>query len=150
MAREVQINRVVISEEALFDYAELTKKRIVFPRTEICEEVAYYIDSLYKGNRITNERYLRLKYYVDGIGMLMLFLYKGCRFNLMQLWNIVGICKVEDWDEEEEYDGRIREWLMTKIQDINDKSDWVERYNAYMEMKRKEQEEEAKWMLRDF
>ena len=56
--------------------------------------------------------------------MLMLFFYKGKRFGKMQLWELSGVCRADEWTREAEDDGQIRNWLNTSL-DSKESTDWV-------------------------
>ena len=44
----------------------------------------------------------------------------------MQIWDLVGICEEEFWDEEMEESGIIRSWIETKLNPEKEEPDWVE------------------------
>ena len=48
--------------------------------------------------------------------LLILFVRKGYRFGIMQMWILEGICESKDYDERMESDGTIREWLEVEIE----------------------------------
>ena len=120
MKTEAVINKVVITAEAEFDYESEFGQRL--PKNEIKQETELYISgslSRFSGY------YFRIKYLDEATDrMLMLFVYKGVVFGSMQLWEIRGICPAEDWTEELEEDGQIREWLDSKI-NPTEETDWV-------------------------
>ena len=47
---------------------------------------------------------------------LVLFIRKGYRFGIMQMWILEGICESKDYKEEMERDGSIRKWLEVEIE----------------------------------
>lgn len=135
MTAEIMINKVVITEEAKFDYEEVVARQPI-PKTAIKNECELYIDNLQKGGRLLYGYYFRAKYYDENSDkMLMLFFYKGERFGKMQLWKLSGICEADDWTEEQEDDGQIRNWLKSKIADFEDRVDWVIELRLWEEMK---------------
>jgi hypothetical protein len=59
---------------------------------------------------------LRIPYADSETGKdLMLFIRKGYRFGIMQMWILEGICESKDYDESMEADGSIRKWLEVEI-----------------------------------
>ncbi len=123
MTAEV-INKVNITAEAVFDY-EICLQRGKLDKRSLKAEVEEYIDNMNKSGRLLYDRYFRCKYYdEDSDKMLMLFFYKAERLSIMQFWNLAGICFEEDWSEEAEDNGEIRNWLKCKITDMP-KGDWV-------------------------
>lgn len=47
---------------------------------------------------------------------LMLFIKKGYKFGLMQMWILEGICETKDYCEEMERDGSLKKWLEVEIE----------------------------------
>ena len=139
MATEIAtINKVVITEEAEFDYESLVK--LPLPKTDIKSEAETYIDYM-RENRRLNGYYFRVKYYDEqSEQMLMLFFYKGERFGKMQTWEIKGICLASDWSEELEESGQIRFWLKSTI-NPTDTGDWVWDLRIKEEQRKREMEE---------
>lgn len=137
MKTEAVINKVVITAEAEFDYESEFGLRL--PKIDIKRETEEYISgslSRFSGY------YFRIKYLDEATDrMLMLFVYKGVVLGCMQLWEIRGICPAEDWTEELEEDGQIREWLETKI-NPTEETDWVWDLRLKEERRRKEIAEE--------
>lgn len=120
MKTETVINKVVITAEAEFDYESEFGCRL--PKKEIKQETEEYI-----GSRLSRfyGYYFRAKYYDEATDrMLMLFVYKGEVFGSMQMWEIRGICSVEDWSKELEDDGQVRVWLKSKLETAEE-TDWV-------------------------
>lgn len=142
MESAAQINKLIITTEAEFDY-----ENIVFlgrlPKLDIKTEVEEYINNLVGNGRISRLcRYFKVKYFDEKADrMLMLFIYRGERFGQMQLWKLSGICAESDWNEELEADGAIRNWLKTVIDDIPDEEDWVERYRKWKQSEKDYQKE---------
>ncbi|MDD4003432.1 MAG: hypothetical protein PHE12_04470 [Clostridia bacterium] len=134
METEIIINKVVITEEAKFDYENIIGD-MPMPRTEIKNECEYYINNFDKLNRY----YLRINYYDNVFDkMLMFFFFKGDKFGLMQIWELRGICFAEDWTEDIEDEGLIKSWLDTKIDLMfANKNDWV------LELRESERRKEA-------
>ncbi len=74
-------------------------------------ELSVYIGYQVKAGRVPWWGYFRADYDDDGTGeRLKLFIEKGKPFGIMQVWNVVGICRSEDWNEDDEDDGRSRAW----------------------------------------
>ena len=128
------INRIVVSEEAKFDYAFIFNMLVgefgsdLPPQfrldTKIKQELEFYI---------TNNKKIQAKSYFKAIynsemneKTLMFFIKKRQKLASMQMWEIVGICEAEDYNEELEESGQIRAWYETKIEDIPNEPDWVE------------------------
>lgn len=135
MSAERTINKVVITEEAEFDYESLLGQPL--PRGDIKTETETYIDN-------TPPRYgcyFRAKYYDETADkMLLLFFYKGKRFGPMQMWELKGICFAEDWSEELEDSGQIRVWLNSSL-DPKDEGDWVEELRLWQGKEQRERED---------
>ena len=133
------INKVVITEEAEFDYDSIIG--LPMPKADIKEATENYIEIRYDGGRTLWRDYYQWKYY-DKIAdkMLYLFFYKGQKFGNMQMWDLCGVCFEEDWTEELEECGQIRNWLKSKI-DPQDNGDWVWDERVREEKRRKETED---------
>lgn len=133
------INKVVITEEAEFDYESIIG--LPMPKADIKEATENYIEIRYDGGRTLWRDYYKWKYY-DEIAdkMLYLFFYKGKKFGNMQMWDLCGVCFEEDWTEELEECGQIRNWLKSKI-DPQDNGDWVWDERVREEKRRKETED---------
>ena len=120
MAAEIVINKVVVTDEARFDYECLFGQPI--PKADIKRETEEYIDG--RVGRI-NGFYFRIKYLDEQTDeMLMLFFYKGKRFGKMQLWELAGVCRADEWTRELEDDGQIKLWLQSPL-DPKETTDWV-------------------------
>jgi hypothetical protein len=120
----MHINKLNITEEAVFDYEEdlclgpLDKRGLKI-------EIEEYIGRLCGVGRLRSAHYFRARYIDEGSGqMLILFLYKAAEFGSMQVWDLAGICLASEWSEEAEEEGLIRLWLKNKITDLK-KGDWV-------------------------
>ena len=139
MATEIDtINKVVITEEAEFDYESLVE--LPLPKTDIKSEAETYIDYLQEDRKL-NGYYFRVKYYDEqSEQMLMLFIYKGERFGKMQTWKVEGICFANDWSEELEECGQVRFWLKSSI-NPQETGDWVWDLRIKEEKRRREMEE---------
>lgn len=122
------INKIIITAEAVFDYEEtLGLGRL--DRRSVKAEVEEYMNRMNGGGRLLYDHYFRCKFYdEDNDRMLMLFLYRAEKISVMQNWRLVGICLTEDWTEDAEYEGLIRAWVETKINDLPDEDDWVVKY----------------------
>lgn len=133
------INKVVITEEAEFDYESIIG--LPMPKADIKEATENYIEIRYDGGRTLWRDYYKWKYY-DEIAdkMLFLFFYKGQKFGNMQMWDLCGVCFEEDWSEELEECGQIRNWLKSEI-DPQDNGDWVWDERVREEKRRKETED---------
>lgn len=120
MTAEMVINKVIISDEAIADYADIVGGEM--PKTDIKHLTEEYIDNL---TRRFYGYYFRIKYLDEKTDkMLTLFFYKGQKIGKMQMWDLVGICEECDWSEELEESGQIRAWLSSKL-DPKEETDWV-------------------------
>lgn len=125
MSKEILIHKINITDEAKYDVRECLDIQN-FNWSELKTEVEEYITHQTKENRIPWWGYFRCKYYdEDNDKMLMLFFYKGERLSVMQFWNLAGICLAEDWTQDAEDDGEIRNWLKCRITDLPEEQDWV-------------------------
>jgi len=123
--KEILINRVIISQEAKFDYSDLVKGGSITSRA-FCNEFDDYLDKLTSIGKIVNKNYLRMKYYDEGAGKyLLFFLKRRNRFRCLQVWEVVGICDDRDWSLELENNGSINRWLCSKVYDLPKENDWV-------------------------
>lgn len=136
MTADVVINKIVITDEARFDYESLFG--LPLPRADMKGECEKYIDNI-SGQNIGY--YIRAKYYDEAIDeMLMLFFYKGKAISRMQMWELTGICRADDWSEEMEEDGLIRHWLKSSLTP-KEETDWVWDLRVREEQHQKEVEE---------
>jgi hypothetical protein len=102
-------------------------------------ETEEYITHLRKAERLPWWGYLRAKYYDDATDKtLMLFFYKGRLDPLddIQWWDLRGIMDADDWSQELEDDGRIRDWIESefypKEKDVpKDYEDWAVRARTW-------------------
>ena len=142
----MEIAKVVITEEAKYDYESLFAVPLydremandvewlknhfeepeylspAMPIADIKAECEEYIEN---HPTAKHRHYFRAKYYDETQNrMLMLFFYKGQKIGPMQMWNLKGICLAESWNEILEEKGVIRNWLKHGI-DTEDKADWV-------------------------
>ncbi len=139
MAREIEINKVVITDEAKCDYESITGYLLNVDEMEA--ESRTYINLRQRSGGLLWERYFRVKYYDEWSDrMLMLFIYKGKKDGIVRLWEIKGICFEEDWSQELEDCGQIRVWLNSSL-NPPDEGDWVWDLRIREEQRRKEVEE---------
>lgn len=117
---EEVVNKVVITEEAQSDYESMFHRQM--PKTDIKHEAEDFLENI-RGSLFGY--YLRAKYLDESLDrMLMLFFYKGKRFGRMQMWELKGVCRAEDWSELLEEEGQIRAWLNSPLEPEDD-GDWV-------------------------
>ena len=136
MTADIVINKIVITEEARFDYECLFG--LPLPTADLKGECEMYIDNI-SGRNIGY--YIRAKYYDETADeMLMLFFYKGEKIGIMQMWELKGICRADEWSEELEEDGLIRHWLKSSITP-KEETDWVWDLRVREEQRQKEMEE---------
>jgi hypothetical protein len=133
------INKVVITDEAVFDYE--SEYGLPIPKAEIKAECERYIDEMNKNGRLLWGYYLRLKFYDQTTDkMLLLFFYKGKTLGLMQMWELCGVCEEGDWTELLEESGQIRLWLKSKLS-TEELTDWVWDLRVKADKQRKELED---------
>lgn len=133
------INKVKITAEAQFDYE--SSYDYCMPKTDIKKECEKYINNMQESGRLLNDYYFRCKYIDEQTEhMLMLFFYKGKRFGRMQVWELHGVCKAEDWCQELEDCGQVRAWLSSPI-NPEDTGDWVWDMRVREEKRQREIEE---------
>lgn len=138
MAEKV-INKVNITAEAQFDYEEALN--FVMLKTDLKKECEKYINIMQENGRLLYDYYFRCKYLDENSDqMMMLFFYKGKKFGAMQVWDLYGVCRAEDWSEELEDCGQIRAWLTSSI-NPEDIGDWVWDERVREEKRQKEIEE---------
>lgn len=100
-------------------------------------ELAEYIGYQVKAGLIPWWGYFRADYDDDASGeRLKLFIEKGKRVGIMQFWNVVSICMAEDWNEDDEEDGRLRAWSKSDFYETEadvpkDYPDWVVRARVH-------------------
>ena len=142
---DLLIHKISISDEAEFDYETSISPNFRFIKKELKEELEFYIQ---QNHKLWNKYYMRLKYYDEQTDKyLMVFLRKHLQVVSMKIWNVVGICEYNDWDEELEEEGQIKVWLDSSLTPKEDEEDWVEvlRFRqAEEERLRKIDEEEQK------
>ena len=135
---EIAIDKIIITEEAEFDYEEAVGYPI--PKGDIKAEVEWYISERKKAGRFNVGCYFYVNYLDEEADeMVKLFFYKGERFGKMQIWSLAGVCLKDDWSEEMEECGQIRVWLKTSL-DPESTTDWVweERIRKYLRDKENE------------
>jgi len=92
-------------------------------RNELKNDFEEYIQRTVK---LHEKQYFRLSQYDDQSSTwLMFFIKRGSRIGAMQIWNVVGINDAYYWDEDDEEEGRYREWYNTSITELPT-YDWVE------------------------
>jgi hypothetical protein len=137
------INKVTVMPEAAFDYGECLCLGQL-NKSAIKTETAEYINNMNRSGRLRYDNYFRCKFYDERSGrMLMLFLYRAEKFLSMQNWNLAGICFAEDWSEELEDDGLVRNWLKEKVADVPEYDDWVVGFRANKIINNADSEKEA-------
>lgn len=100
------INKVHISKEARFDFEEIIARKTM-PISEYKKEIEEYFKYIEP-----KDRYFKKKIYQEDIDkMLWLFFRKGQRIRTMQIWILVGICDISDYNENLEEIGLIKNWL---------------------------------------
>jgi len=165
----VIINKVNITEEAVFDYEYCIGYRVSLCRKieldngedkpirklnkrRLKIEIEEYIELQTRNGRLLHEKYFRCKYYDREMKQtLMLFFYKADKLSIMQYWNLVGICFERDWSEEAEEFGVIRSWLKSRVECLVKKEDGAVkiRVNEILEYTEKIQYEEILEEIQD-
>ena len=123
--KENFIHKVHITFEARFDYEECLELGIL-PKTDLKNAVEDYLYIRQREEKPVRD-YFRLKYLdEESDEMLLLFVKKCCEFSSMRIWEISGICKETDYDDEYEYLGKNKAWYESPV-DITGlpKTDWV-------------------------
>ena len=122
---DLLIHKINITDEAKFDYETSISPNFCFIQKDLKEELEFYIQ---QNKKIQNKIYLRLKFFDEiSNNYLMLFIRKSFRnFSTMRIWNVVGICKTDDWNEDFEEEGYIKSWLDTSLTPNPNEEDWVE------------------------
>lgn len=123
MERTVEhfIQKLNITEEAEFDI-ECMNASSEFNKRQVKAELEFYIEHRIK---LQHKTYFRVRDFIGDFEIIY-FIKKGKRFGNMQIWNLVGICESQFWDEEMEESGIIRSWYETKIHPDDKEPDWVE------------------------
>jgi len=99
--------------------------KVFLPKADIRHQLELYINNMQSSGRLLYDNYFRAKYYDEQIDEeLMLFIYRGKRFKLIQTWEVRGICESKYWTDDLEYEGGVRDWLKCKL-DTDDETDWV-------------------------
>ena len=107
------INKIVFDKGAIFDYEGIVC-HIPLELSTMRTKVEKKID---EQNYFKENEDLRINYYDETSEMeLLLFVKKGYCFGPMQTYIIQGICAKEDYDEEMETSGIIKEWLEVEIE----------------------------------
>jgi hypothetical protein len=92
-------------------------------------ELEEYIGYMTAADLIPWWGYFRADYCDEASGeMLKLFIRKGKLVGARQYWDLVGLMRAEDWTDELEDDGRIREWynISVGLPDAGDRfQDWA-------------------------
>ncbi len=100
----------MVNKGAVFDYEEIvcnTELDVIFLRTQV--------EKLLDKGQYTIEN-LRLAYTDKKTEKkLLLFIKKGYKFGIMQVWLLEGICEEEDYSKELEESGLIKAWLEVEI-----------------------------------
>lgn len=102
------INKIMITNEARFDYEEIVcKKKHSMPTNQYKYDIEEHFDNFFP-----IENYFSKKYYDEKIEiLLLLFFRKGMKFGPIQTWVLVGICDSKDYSEDIEEKGLIKNWL---------------------------------------
>lgn len=116
------IHKVNITEEFKFDIECMENASSNFNKKETKEELEFYISN---NTKVQHKHYFRLKDYIGEIKVIY-FIKRGLKFANMQIWDLVGVCEEEFWDEELEESGIIRNWIETKLNPEKLEPDWVE------------------------
>ena len=139
---DLLLHKVNLTEEVKFDYETSISPNFDLISKEIKKELEFYIQN---HTKIWNKRYMRLTYYDEqSDSMLMFFIREYKQFLSMKTWNVVGVCLVEDWNEELEECGQIKAWLDTTLTPKEDELDWVEVLRLRQEQEERERKLDEK------
>lgn len=139
---DLLLHKVNLTEEVKFDYETSISPNFDLISKEIKNEIEFYIQN---HTKIWNKRYMRLTYYDEqSDSMLMFFIREYKQFLSMKTWNVVGVCLVEDWNEELEECGQIKAWLDTTLTPKEDELDWVEVLRLRQEQEERERKLDEK------
>lgn len=139
---DLLLHKVNLTEEVKFDYETSISPNFDLVSKEIKNEIEFYIQN---HTKIWNKRYMRLTYYDEqSDSMLMFFIREYKQFLSMKTWNVVGVCLVEDWNEELEECGQIKAWLDTTLTPKEDELDWVEVLRLRQEQEERERKLDEK------
>lgn len=126
------IHKAVITAEAQFDYEEVLSA--VMPKRDLKFQIEEYLNLLSTTHLLPEHGRLRIKYLDETTDEeYLLFICRGKRMRSMQLWELKGVCRYVDYDEELEAEGRIRSWLKTSIHPPPDR-DWVWDYRLRLKL----------------
>ena len=106
---EDKLNRILITKGAEHDYFFITGN--LLKKAEVKAELNEYLENL-KNARCLSKKKLIVKYDTDN---LLFFLKAASKFGIIQLWELSGICSIDDYDEELEELGIIKLWLNTDV-----------------------------------
>ena len=130
---DVLIHKVRITAEAVFDYEDDFGGNMhdstpfgTTVKTDIKQQVEEY---MLHSRKHWHKPYFKVPYMDEITGeRLLLFFRTKERFECMQIIDLVGIAREQDWDEDLDEMGAIKAWLDSKI-DLTDVpfADWVER-----------------------
>lgn len=137
------IHKVNISEEAEFD-VECMNASSNFKKYKTKVALEEYIT---EHTKLHYKKYFRLKDYI-GETEIIYFIRQGMRAGIMQMWDVIGICEAQYWDEELEDYGLIRVWYDSKVRPDKDEPDWVVELRERQiieERERKLEEERQEW-----
>lgn len=132
---EATIHKLIVSEEAKFDYAEMTNMLVgdfgddLPPSFQIDLDITQQVELYITNNKkVWDKHYLRLTYIdekADKTYMLFILRRNYDETEYTQNWELVGICESKYWDEDMEECGQIRVWYNTKINNFKKERDWV-------------------------
>jgi hypothetical protein len=125
------LHKLNITAEAACDISEGLGLTGLDRRT-LKADVEEYITHMSASGRLPWWGYFRADYVDDDSGRrLKLFIYKGDKLGLMQMWSLKGVCFAADWSEDAEDDGDIRRWLCSRLKPPPAEDDWVVRYRVW-------------------
>lgn len=127
------IHKAVITAEAQFDYEEVLSA--VMPKRDIKFQLEEYLNIQAAARRLPEHGRLRIKYLDETTDEeYLLFVYRGKRLRSMQLWQVKGVCRYKDYDEDLEAEGQIRAWLESEINPPPGR-DWVWDYRLQLSIR---------------
>ena len=131
---EYIIHQIGFSKEAKFDYAFIFNMLVGefgsdLPSNfrldnNIKKELEIYIT---QNKKVWHRNYFKTTFIQEENGnKLIFFIKKRQKLSIMQLWEVVGICDAEYYNEKLEECGQIRAWYETKVENLPYEYDWVE------------------------
>jgi hypothetical protein len=108
------------------------------------QEIKAELEEYLQWSKKNQKQYFRINHYDEQFDrMLMLFVKRAEKVSVIQNWIVVGMCLADDWTQEDEDEGRIRNWYNSRIENLQD-NDWVEEERLRREAEEKERQKDEK------